>query len=113
MAAKRGSSLGPTRWFLKLAGTAQRAGAGEHGDVTLWRGHLGSREEAVRRGVPRSVGLPELLDREPGLCEVTRSHRSLRSLIAALVRENAFISANSRLLSSAGNAKAALSPGND
>jgi tetratricopeptide (TPR) repeat protein len=44
-----------------------------------------------------------LLDREPALAEIVqlmRSHRSLRSLIVAIVGESSFVSVNARLLSS-------------
>jgi tetratricopeptide (TPR) repeat protein len=54
-----------------------------------------------------------LLGREPALAEIVqlmRSHRSLRSLIAAIVEEGSFASANPRLLSSARFAAAAIDP---
>jgi tetratricopeptide (TPR) repeat protein len=69
---------------------------------------------ATMADVERIVFL--LLGREPGLTEILqlmRSNRNLRSLIAAIVKEDSFISANSSLLSSAGDANAAVSPGND
>jgi tetratricopeptide (TPR) repeat protein len=56
-----------------------------------------------------------LLDREPALAEIVqlmRSHRSLRSLIAAIVEESSFVSVNARLLSSPRFAAAASDPAN-
>jgi tetratricopeptide (TPR) repeat protein len=56
-----------------------------------------------------------LLDREPALAEIVqlmRSHRSLRSLIAAIVEESSFVSVNARLLSSPRFAAAAIDPAN-
>jgi tetratricopeptide (TPR) repeat protein len=54
-----------------------------------------------------------LLGREPALSEIVqlmRSHRSLRSLIVAIVKESSFVSANARLLSSARCGAAAIDP---
>jgi tetratricopeptide (TPR) repeat protein len=54
-----------------------------------------------------------LLGREPALAEIVqlmRTHRSLRSLIVAIVGEGPFVSANLRLLSSARFAAAAIDP---
>jgi len=54
-----------------------------------------------------------LLGREPALPEIVqlmRSHRSLRSLIVAIIEEGSFVSANARLLSSARHTTAAVSP---
>lgn len=54
-----------------------------------------------------------LLGRDPALAEIVqlmRSHRSLRSLIVAIVGESAFVSANTRLVSSARFTAAAIDP---
>lgn len=54
-----------------------------------------------------------LLGREPPLAEIVqlmRRHRTLRSLVAAIVEEGSFVSANAGLLSSARRAGAAFNP---
>jgi tetratricopeptide (TPR) repeat protein len=57
-----------------------------------------------------------LLGREPAppeIVQLMRSHRNLRSLIAAIIEDGSFLSANTRLLSSAKPATAAISPANN
>jgi len=57
-----------------------------------------------------------LLGREPGppeIVQLMRKHRTLRSLVTAIVEEDGFAAANARLLSTVKRGTASLKPANN